>query len=712
MSIMGKAPRIMLPAGIAAVALVAAYSFADAQVAIPGWAEAGGTAASSGPTPLMVQPIPGQGGNGSGGGTGGNNGTVQDWQSASSQLVQPVSPADQGIDYVINEWRRLQQSDVLGFSAYANFITANPGWPGEDRMRRLAEAQADPAGYNAPQTIAYFSRFPPTTATGEARYAFALSSANRSGEARDAARRAWVGGSLNVADEQRLLSMFAGAFTPDDHQRRADVLLWAGDRAGAQRVSAWLPPARRAVVDARVAMQSNWPDTAARIAAADAVGLSDGGYLADKSKWLRATNDWVGARAILANRQALATPVGAPEKWYETLLTAAKAAGNDGNWDMAYAIASKVDDAFPGGTDVSVKPLGVRDDYTSLTWLAGTAALNRLGRPADAIGMFTRHAGGARSPQTISKGYYWAGRAALAAGRSGEAQEHFRRASIYPDQYYGQLALERLGQPIPLPSGAGRTVAVSQTDRQAFDNRTVVRAARRLGATGNWQDQSRLLRGIANGASSDQEIMLIADLSQSLARPDLGVMAGRRALSSGLSGYTNSSFPRVAVPDDHSFNWTMIHAISRQESQFDRQIVSSAGARGLMQLMPGTARETATKLGMGYNLSSLNDTSYNIRLGSTYFQRMLTYYNGSYALAVAAYNAGPGNVNKWLAANGDPRAGGDIVQWIEDIPIFETRNYVQRVLENAVVYDQLNPRNSGLRTATPLSRYLGKNRPG
>ncbi|MET0136765.1 MAG: lytic transglycosylase domain-containing protein, partial [Sphingobium sp.] len=118
------------------------------------------------------------------------------------------------------------------------------------------------------------------------------------------------------------------------------------------------------------------------------------------------------------------------------------------------------------------------------------------------------------------------------------------------------------------------------------------------------------------------------------------------------------------------------------------------------------------KLGMGYNLSSLNEPSYNIRLGSTYFQRMLTYYNGSYPLAVAAYNAGPGNVNKWLAANGDPRQGGDIVQWIEDIPIFETRNYVQRVLENAVVYDQLNPRSSGLRTATPLSRYLGKNRPG
>ncbi len=684
--------------------MLAAYTLADAQVMIPGWSEAAGGSAPRGPTQLMVQPIPGQDGTATT--------PAPDWRSVTTQMVQPVSPADQGIDYTINEWRRLQQSDGAGFSAYANFILANPGWPGEDRMRRLAESQADPSGYNAAQTLAFFSRFPPTTATGEARYAYALASANRNGDARDAARRAWVGGSLAVADEQRLLSMFAGAFTPEDHARRADVLLWAGDRPGAQRVSAWLSPARRTVVDARVAMQSNWPDAAQRIAAADPYGLTDGGYLADKSKWLRATNDWVGARAILADRQTLSSPVGAPEKWFETLLASAKAASLDNNYAMAYAIASKVDDAYPAGTDISTQPLGVRDDYTSLTWLAGTIALNKLGRPADAIGMFSRYAGGARSPQTVSKGHYWAGRAALAAGRDREAQEHFRRASAFADQYYGQLSLERLALPIPLPSGAGRTVTISDTDRQAFNARTVVRAARRLGATGNWQDQSRLLRGIANGASTDQEVVMIGELSQSIARPDLGVMAGRRALSSGLSGYTSSSFPVVSVPEDHRDNWTMIHAISRQESQFDRQIVSSAGARGLMQLMPGTARETATKMGMGYDISSLNDTGYNIRLGSTYFQRMMTYYNGSYPLAVAAYNAGPGNVNKWLAANGDPRMGGDIVQWIEDIPIFETRNYVQRVLENAVVYDQLNPRNGGMRTATPLSRFLGKNRPG
>ena len=147
------------------------------------------------------------------------------------------------------------------------------------------------------------------------------------------------------------------------------------------------------------------------------------------------------------------------------------------------------------------------------------------------------------------------------------------------------------------------------------------------------------------------------------------------------------------------------------ESGYNPQAVSRAGAGGLMQLMPGTAREQAGKLGLSYDAGSLNDPSYNIMLGSGYFQRMLDYYGGSYPLAVAAYNAGPGNVNKWLRANGDPRLGQvDMIDWIEAIPIFETRNYVQRVLENAVVYDTLRDGRSVPRA--PLSFYLGKRDPG
>ncbi|RZM32203.1 MAG: lytic transglycosylase domain-containing protein, partial [Sphingomonas sp.] len=194
---------------------------------------------------------------------------------------------------------------------------------------------------------------------------------------------------------------------------------------------------------------------------------------------------------------------------------------------------------------------------------------------------------------------------------------------------------------------------------------------------------------------------------------ELSRTIGRSAMTNGLSEYSAVGFPTVPVPAGYESNWTIIHAISRQESQFDRAAVSHAGARGLMQLMPGTAREQSGKMGLAYSQASLTtDPNLSIMLGSSYFQRIYANY-GSYPLAVAAYNAGGGNVNKWLRANGDPRTGAvDMVDWIEAIPFQETRNYVQRVLENAVVYDLLNPPRAASRGSARLSWYLGKNRPG
>ena len=317
----------------------------------------------------------------------------------------------------------------------------------------------------------------------------------------------------------------------------------------------------------------------------------------------------------------------------------------------------------------------------------------------------------ARSAQTRTKGFYWAGRAALAAGDRDTANRYFNDAAQHYDQFYGQLSLERLGRPQPKPT-PNPTIAVNGDERRAFDDNRLVRAARALGEIGAWREQSQFLRAIAQRATTPADHVLAGQLAASIGRPDLGVMIGRSAQANSLDAVEVSGFPTVRVPSGHEGNWTFIHAITRQESQFDRQAISHAGARGMMQLMPGTAREVAGKLGLSYDAGSLtSDTNYNLTLGSTYFQQMLSYFGGSYPLAVAAYNAGPGNVNKWLRANGDPRGGGiDMVDWIEAIPIFETRNYVQRVLENAVVYDTLRDGRSVPKA--PLSFYLGKRNPG
>ena len=633
------------------------------------------------------------------------------WNQVSGRIGVASDPA---ISATISQWRSLQQSDGQGFSPYASFIMANPGWPGEDRMRRLAETSINPNSYDPRQVTAFFARFPARTATGHARNALALLQMGRMAEARIAARSAWVGGSLSPDDEARLLSLFGSSWTSADHDQRADMLLWGSDIAGAQRMLAYVTPARRPVYDARIGFRQKLPDASARMQIAESVGVSDAGYIADKATWMINTGNWIAARQYLANRPALTFRPGNAEKWYETLLGQARAAANDSQWSFAYGIASKIDDAYAPGVDVSSRPIGERDDYTSLAWLAGSTAFYNLNRPADAAAMFRRYATAAKSPQTQSKGYYWAGRAAMAAGDTATANSYFAQAAVFPDQFYGQLSLERIGKPVPAPGVVERPVEVSAAERMAFNNRSVVRAVKALGQMGYWEDQSKFARAIANNADSDSDHYLAAELAKSIGRPDMGVMVGRRAVSSGLTGYGESAFPRVPVPPTAQSNWTMVHAIARQESQFDRQIVSHAGARGLMQLMPGTAREQAGKLGLGYDPGSLNDPSYNIMLGSSYFQRMLNYYGGSYPLAVAAYNAGPGNVNRWIAANGDPRLpGADMLRWIEQIPIFETRNYVQRVLENAVVYEAMNPERARFRgSSTPLSKYLGKQTPG
>ncbi|RYE02036.1 MAG: lytic transglycosylase domain-containing protein [Sphingomonadales bacterium] len=585
-------------------------------------------------------------------------------ESGMPRLAPAYIQSDQ-LSNVLIEWKRLQQSDNYPFSDYANFLLAHPGWPGETSRRAAAETVLDSGTWSPGLVIRFFERFAPLTAAGRLRYAEALAASGKRAEAEEQARRAWRGGSLRPADETKLTGAFFSALTPADHDARADMLIWRGQTTAATRQLGYVSPSKRALFEARIAYRSKVPDAATRGAAVAEQGRGDPGYIADRATWLRESGQGMAMRSYLAEPRRLNSFPGDVEKWYEVLLLAARGAASDGQNDLAYRIASQVDDAYPAGTDISDRPYGERDDYTSLTWLAGTVALEKAGR-----------------------------------------------ARGFPDLYYGQLAAERLGNSLKRPPDFNAKIA-DPAVREAFFRREVVRAAQLLGTMGNRPDQSLFVRQIAQDATTDTDHILAAELSRTIGRPDLGVMVGRSALQNGLSDYTAAGYPSVRVPEGQQDYWTIIHAIARQESQFDRAAVSHAGARGLMQLMPGTAREQSGKLGLAYNRDSLTvDTDYNIQLGSSYFQRMLNLY-GSYPLAVAAYNAGPGNVNKWLAANGDPRTSGiDVVTWVEKIPIFETKNYVQRVLENAVVYDLLNPERSRSKGPANLSWYLGKSRPG
>ncbi|WP_249171896.1 lytic transglycosylase domain-containing protein [Erythrobacter sp. JK5] len=326
----------------------------------------------------------------------------------------------------------------------------------------------------------------------------------------------------------------------------------------------------------------------------------------------------------------------------------------------------------------------------------GTNALWRLGDGRRAAPLFERYGNAARTPLTKAKGYYWAGRAARQAGMQGEATRYFEMAAQWPHYYYGQLAISALGRPMPqfepLPD-----VALDADARAEFERQPLTQAIRAIAANRrDWRTERRFFEEIGEAAKTPGQMALVAQLALETGLNEMAVVVGMKAGENGLSGFERVGFPTVQTPLVN--DWTMVHAISRQESEFDRTRVSHAGARGVMQLMPGTAREQAGKLGVQYMSASLIDSpSYNIRLGDAYFARMMDYYGGAYPLAVGAYNAGPGRVNEWLRLNGDPRRGEiDWVTWVEKIPAnFETRYYIMRVLGNAVSYSHMYPDQAG-----------------
>ncbi len=637
---------------------------------------------------------------------------VQSPMSPTPQRAQPrpspvysTAPSSAAVD--LARWTSLRQTDSLPFSSYASFLMSHRGWPGETAMRRTAE-KANSDGGAAFEVIGFFNAFPPLTPAGHARHAFALQASGRGNEALEAARKAWTGGVLPPTDEARILGQFGARLSSADHDSRMEALLGNGDTQSAARQLPLASAQRQALYATRLALQTRSPDAASRLSMLGAAE-GDPGLLIDRANWLRASGQSLAARQLMAQPHRLTRQPANAEKWFESMMTLAKGAENDSQWSTAYQIASQLDDAYPAGTDVSERSYGERDEYTNLAWLAGNAAV-KLGRQADAARMFDRYGRAARSSQTRTKGFYWAARSASAAGQQAQSSSWLEQAAANQDQFYGQLALERLGRRVTAPSPSSANPSSAQ--RSAFAAWPLVQAARALGDMGRWSDQSLFVRAIAEQAENESERILAAQFGRTIGRQDLGVWVAREARNKGESFYDPAGFPEVTLPGAFSANWGLAHGITRQESSFDRAAISHAGARGLMQLMPGTAREQAGKLGLPYDFARLtSDPAYNVLLGTSYFERLLNQWGGQAAMAVASYNAGAGNVNKWVRANGDPRGGTDIVAWIEAIPYSETRNYVQRVLENAVVYDAIRARRGDGR-ANRLSYYLGKSGPG
>ena len=631
--------------------------------------------------------------------------------SSSAQAPASYVPAyaavpAQSVAYSLNDWRTLRQSSNYRFADYARFLIANPGWPDGAKMRRWAEKAMQP-GENSATVLAFYATDKPDSGNGWARLADAYASSGRMAEALAAARSAWASPDLSGTDEQAIWARYGASLSRADHDRRVDALLFAKRADDAARFLPMASPQRQAAFGARIAMQRNSADAESRYQSVIGTVTSDAGLMMDRARYLRANNYDRSAQQLAARPHTFAYRPADPERFFELLIALANDAAQDRDWQTAYNITRQIDDVLQVGANVADQPLAIRDDYTTLAWLGGSIALDRMQHPANAVAMYDRYARAGRSLQVQTKGYYWAGRAELAAGRFAEANAYFQRAAAYPELFYGQLALERLGRSVTPPPQAVSQASAAQ--RTAFYNRRLVQAVRMLQTSST--EQALFVKALAESLDTDTDRNLAVELGQLLRRQDLAVWTARMARIKGSMFYVRQAYPSLPASVSSTL-WSLAHGISRQESSFDPYAMSHAGARGMMQLMTGTAREQAGKMGVAYDgYRLISDPSYNVMLGSAYFQRMLNIWDGNVPLAVASYNAGSGNVGKWVRQYGDPRGKVDVLKWIEAIPFVETKAYVQRVIENSVVYDSMRP-GQPQQSAMHVSRYLGKSRPG
>jgi len=323
-------------------------------------------------------------------------------------------------------------------------------------------------------------------------------------------------------------------------------------------------------------------------------------------------------------------------------------------------------------------------------FLAGFIALRFLNDPALAQRHFAALAQGSRSVITRARAFYWEGRALAARGQNGAARERYAAAAQLPTAFYGQLAALTMGESqaaLDERLRALQTPAIDPARAQQFAQRELARVVTTLAALGDTRRTRAFLLRLQALAPDPQDRLLTARLANHIGRPDNAVWVARRAAIEGdvllPEGWPTPFRPPVTSPEP-----AFIYSITRQESNFDTEAVSSANARGLMQLLPSTAQLVARRIGMNYRVEMLTgDPQANIKLGAAYLDEMLGRFEGSLVLAAAAYNAGPRRVDEWLGTYGDPRRGErDWLDWMEMIPFTETRNYAQRIVEGAVIY--------------------------
>ena len=603
-------------------------------------------------------------------------------------------------------WMRLTHRTAPASAAeLAGFLRENPDWPQVDTIARRAEAAfGGPA--DDPLVLAHFTTFPPRSLAAALRHAEALTrgtrpqtqlgtvldmvrrgpdnaprssvepGSNLQGEAgaQQTLRRAWVEAPGDAVAETAIMAQFGRLLSQEDHQQRFDRLFFARDMQGAQRALERLTGVALGTGRMRMAIAGEPEVTQILLRPLDlAWAYERARLLRRRDQDADAVASWIVAEPFQANMD----PEIARAVWAERQILARKLLRLNNAKD-AHRIA-----AFHG------QPMG-SEGRLEAEFLAGFIALRFLNDPVLAQRHFVAMALGTRSVISRARAFYWEGRALAARGANAAARERYAAAAQLPTAFYGQLAALTMGESqeaLDQRLRALQTPPVEQRRAQEFAQRELARVVIRLAELGETRRTRVFLLRLQAVSADQQDRLLTARLANHIGRPDHAVWVARRSAIEGdillPEGWPTPFRVPVTSPEP-----AFIFSVTRQESNFDTEAVSSANARGLMQLLPSTAQLVARRLGMNFRVEMLTaDPQANIKLGAAYLEEMLGRFEGSLVMAAGAYNAGPRRVDEWLVTYGNPLRGErDLLDWMEMIPFAETRNYVQRIVEGAVIY--------------------------
>jgi soluble lytic murein transglycosylase len=590
--------------------------------------------------------------------------------AAMSSIKDPVARK-------LAEWAYLRSYNTNpSFARFADFISQNPAWPHVPLFRRRAENALWDDRVDDGTVRIFFKDSEPTTAKGRLTYARVLLAAGERDHAAAMARKAWREDDFSAAVERIALDQIGSLITAADWKARMEARLYADDTEAALRAAEHVGPSDRAIARARVAVIKREKNAKALLDSIPAADRSNPGYIFARAVLLRKSDKpEEAAKLILSAPNDPAALVDLDQWWIERRLLVRKLL-DDGDYKTAYRVAR--DSPSPPKSNYRV------DQHFTAGWIA----LRYLHDPATAALHFAKIPAGTSSPHALARAGYWEGRAAQAMGHAAEAKAFYTAAAQYSATYYGQLARGRLGlndlglleKPhIPtdqIPTMLNLEIVRAVEILYGLNERDLIAPIyAELGESGTDVAGMAMLCEIARKHNDGRSMLLLAKAAHNRGLP--------------LDYY---AYPTVGLPDYKAIappvEDAVTYSIARQESHFNQKVVSPAHAMGLMQVTPAAAIDTAKKFKATYDKGRLlTDPVYNVQMGAAELSNLISGYRGSYILTFAGYNAGRGRVRQWIAAMGDPRDPKvDPVDWVERIPISETRNYVQRIMENLQVY--------------------------